>query len=401
MLPRPEPQSQKIPFFAGWLNPRPPVSIVSDVRYRELGLLAPSLAALVFLTSPAPGLAQELTEARRIEVARHLAESSVTVTVRGRGTGSGFVIGQERWIVTNAHVVGSSARRPITVLFRGDVALPASVLAYAERLDLAILRCDGEVPVHPLMLADSSRVQVGQSVLAYGSPHGLTGTLTQGIVSALRDGLPGVGDGAVSGLIQTDAPINPGNSGGPLVDARGEVIGVNSLIVSRTGGSEGIGFALPSNLVRDLLAEVRTELAERERAAPAGEGVAVTPTEVDGTSASATAVLPVWLGIEGEDFRGFGLRGVRVQRVIPGGPAAAAGLRGAEDPPPAIVLRRRMPWTGYVILAMDGHPVRGWRDLVHELGDRHPGDRAILTLAVPPGALTGDTVVELTSPPGR
>jgi S1-C subfamily serine protease len=111
--------------------------------------------------------------------------------------------------------------------------------------------------------------------------------------------------------------------------------------------------------------------------------------------------LPVWLGIEGEEFDGFGMRGVRLQRVIPGGPAAAAGLRGARDPAPRVVRRMNVPWTGYVILAMDGHPVRGWEDLTRLLEHHHPGDRTTLTVTVPPGRLHGDTVVELAAPPRR
>ncbi len=238
-------------------------------------------------------------------------------------------------------------------------------------------------------------MRVGQSVLAYGSPHGLSGTLTQGIVSARRDNLRGVGDGRIRGLIQTDAPINPGNSGGPLVDSRGEVIGVNTLIISRTGGSEGIGFAVPSNLVRELVSALRHRRAEiAERAQPRGG-------EGSGAEVVLEAPLPVWLGIEGEEFDGFGMHGVRVQRVIPGGPAAVAGVRGALDPAPRVVRRMNVPWTGYVILAMDGEPVRGWDDLTRLLLQHRPGDRATLTLTVPPGQLHGDTTVELAAPPRR
>jgi len=350
------------------------------------------LLVSALLVAAVPAAAQELTDTRRIAVAERLSRSTVTITVRGRGVGSGFVVGSERWIVTNTHVVEGARRRAIAVHFPNGDVLPARALVLDRNKDLAILGVGRRAPAPPIAVGDSDRVRVGQSVLAYGSPHGLSGTLTQGIISARRDNLRGVGDGRIRGLIQTDAPINPGNSGGPLVNARGEVIGVNTLIISSTGGSEGIGFAVPSNLVRDLLTALRERRAQAG-ASREGEDEAPRPPPV------VEAQLPVWLGIEGEEFEGFGMRGVRVQRVIPGGPAATAGLRGAEDPAPRVVRRMNVPWTGYVILAMDGHPVRDWDDLLRLLGTHSPGDQTTLTLTVPPGRLRGDTVVQLAAPP--
>jgi S1-C subfamily serine protease len=360
----------------------------------SLGLLV--LGATLSLSTPLAE-AQELTEARRIAVAERLGRSTVTITVRGRGVGSGFVVGPERFIVTNAHVVGSARRRgAVAVHYPNGQVRPAQILLLDARHDLAILEGEGETPSPPIALGDSGRVRVGQSVLAYGSPHGLSGTLTQGIVSARRDNLRGVGDGRIEGLIQTDATINPGNSGGPLVDARGQVIGVNTLIISRTGGSDGIGFAVPSNIVRELVS------ALRQRRARLATGTPVAPDSAQTDEPAILAPeLPVWLGIEGEEFAGFGMRGVRVQRVIPGGPAAVAGLRGAADPAPELVRQMNVPWTGYVILAMDGEAVEDWDDLLRLLGSHQPGDQATLTISVPPGQLRGDTVVHLAAPPRR
>ncbi len=228
-----------------------------------------ALLVVLLLAASLQASAQELTEARRIAVAERLSQSTVTVASRGRGVGSGFVVGRERFIVTNAHVVRGVRRGAISVHFPDGQVLPAEVLAVDARKDLAILSVD-EAPAPPITVANSDRVRVGQSVLAYGSPHGLSGTLTQGIVSARRDNLRGVGNGRIRGLIQTDAPINPGNSGGPLVDSRGRVIGVNTLIISRTGGSEGIGFAVPSNLVRELVGALRERRARIARRASRG-----------------------------------------------------------------------------------------------------------------------------------
>src|SRR5690606_6356438 len=159
---------------------------------------------------------------------------------------------------------------------------------------------------------------VGQTVLAFGSPFGLEGTLTQGIISALRDVPPGsaLGGGAVRRLIQTDAPINPGNSGGPLVSSRGDVIGVNTAILSRTGGSHGIGFAVPSSHVRALLEDLRRRQREVARAPRRG------PEPRHGQA---------YLGIVGDDFRGRGVSGVRIREVVPGSPAEVAGLAGSSD----------------------------------------------------------------------
>jgi S1-C subfamily serine protease len=340
------------------------------------------------------GHAQEFTEARRVAVARQLQRSSVSVSV-GRGGGSGFVAGDERWVVTNSHVARSGGGM-VAIRFGDDTMRRGRVLRDHPRWDLAIIEVEGEVPVEPLPLADSDRVEVGQSVLAFGSPFGLQGTLTQGIVSARRD-LPGAeGSGEVRGLIQTDAPINPGNSGGPLVNARGEVIGVNTAILSRTGGSHGIGFAVPSNYVRRLLEEVRVEVAR------GGSADETRTTASIGADPAGEVTTPVWLGIYGEEVETPRFRGVRVRGVVPDSPASRAGLRGAQDRPPPIVARMGVPWTGHIILALDGEPVPDLTALHRLLEHRHPGDRAVLTLTVGADAeLTGEAMVELVAPPRR
>jgi S1-C subfamily serine protease len=384
-----------------------------------------------------PSHAQELTEARRIDIARRLQESSVVVAVGG-SSGSGFVTGPERFVVTNAHVVeGARFGAPIAVRYRDGIQRPARILAVDLSADLAVLEVSGAPPVAPLELGDSDDVVVGQTVLAFGSPFGLEGTLTQGIVSARRD-LPAIG-GGVRGLIQTDATINPGNSGGPLVSSRGEVVGVNTAILSRSGGSQGIGFAVPSNYVRALLDRVRA--ARRGAAAnhggpssapqpslpqgvtpvPSGSSAGVPPgsgngaagpipvsprgarDEVGESTRQALGVpalrTPVWLGIYGDDFRYAGYVGVRVRQVVRGSPAEAAGLAGALDRPPAYVRELGLPWTGHIILALDGRPVRSMDELTSLLATRRPGERATVLVTVGPGILSGETVVELRAPP--
>jgi putative serine protease PepD len=182
-------------------------------------------------------------------VAARVLPSVVSVEVRGgrrTGTGSGFVVDRLGHIVTNDHVV--TAGRTITVILNDGRRLPASVLGRDSSNDLAVLRVQRPADLRPVPLGRSAEVKVGDAVLAIGSPLGLSGTVTAGIVSAL-DRRVRLGDDRTVAGIQTDASINPGNSGGPLVNDRGEVIGVNTAIATLAGGagsgSIGIGFAIP------------------------------------------------------------------------------------------------------------------------------------------------------------
>lgn len=352
-----------------------------------------ALAAGIAL--PRAAEAQDFNEQRRVDVARHLAESTVSV-IAGPSSGSGFVTGDERWIVTNSHVIQPGRRHGLRVHFSSGTTRRARVLFDSPSHDLAVLEVEGDVPARPLTLGDSDQVVVGQSVLAFGSPFGLEGTLTQGIVSAMRDVPPGsrLGGGAVRRLIQTDAPINPGNSGGPLVGPSGHVIGVNTAILSRTGGSHGIGFAVPANHVRDLLEEVRLRAREPQAQLDPRQR----PQEPPVDPAQAPTAPPAggaFLGILGDDFRGRGVFGVRIQQVVAGSPAATAGLAGSSDPPPVAIQRMGVPWTGHIIVAVDGRPTRNMRELQARLDRHQPGDRTVLTVTVGPDVLNGEAVVTL------
>jgi putative serine protease PepD len=373
--------------------------------------VALSLAAVALGGGSSTGMravAQEVTEARRIAVARRLQQSTVSV-IAGDSIGSGFVVGRERWIVTNAHVVAPNGRpgRLIRVRFGSGTTLPASVLELDRSHDLAILEVSGTVPVPPLELGDSDRVQVGQTVLAFGSPFGLDGTLTEGIVSARRD-VPGIGGGMARRLIQTDAPINPGNSGGPLVDRRGRVIGVNTAILSRTGTSHGIGFAVPSNYVAQVLERVRAARREAARPSQTGPGpvgdsdgpmAAPTAPETAPHREVGSAPARSYLGVIGDDWNEDGVVGVRVRRVEPDSPAHRAGLLGVTQTAPPLVVRLGLRWTGHIITAVDGIPVRNTRELEQLLAARAPGDTIRLAVTVGPGVVRGETTATLAARP--
>jgi S1-C subfamily serine protease len=333
-----------------------------------------------------------------VRIARRLAQSTVSVLC-GPSTGSGFVVGPERWVITNHHVV-EAARLGVQVRFGSGTTLQARVIRLDPSHDLAILEVvGGRVPSPPLDLANSDDVEVGQTVLAFGSPFGLEGTLTEGIVSARRD-VPDVGGGMARRLIQTDAPINPGNSGGPLVDRRGRVIGVNTAILSRTGGSHGIGFAVPSNYVGELLANTREQRRTDPRPAVGTGQQGNQQSGQQGTQGTQPqGAGPAFLGVRGRDFVGGGFVGVQIDTVEAGSPAQHAGLLGVRDNPPELVARLGIPWTGHIITAIDGRPIRSGAELEQAIRAHAPGEAVEVTVTVGPGLLNGTRRISLSAAP--
>jgi serine protease Do len=169
-----------------------------------------------------------------------------------RGLGTGFIIDKEGFILTNNHVVEDADEIKVKIV--DDAEYSAKVVGRDPKTDLALIKIDPKSPLTPLPLGDSDRLEVGDWVVAIGNPFGLGNTVTAGIVSAKYRQL---GAGAYDNFIQTDASINPGNSGGPLLNTAGEVIGINSAIFSQSGGSIGIGFAIPVNMAKDLLPQLK------------------------------------------------------------------------------------------------------------------------------------------------
>ncbi|HEY5338037.1 MAG TPA: DegQ family serine endoprotease [Rhizomicrobium sp.] len=245
--------------------------------------------------------------------------------------GSGFVIDPSGMIVTNNHVIEDADE--ISVKLNDGTTLPAKLIGHDEKTDLALLKVTPKKPLPSAHFGDSDHARVGDWVIAIGNPFGLGSTVTAGIVSARnRD----IAAGPYDDFIQTDAPINRGNSGGPLFDMDGAVVGVNSAIFSPSGGSVGIGFAIPSNMVREVIGQLEKYGATRRG----------------------------WLGVRVQNLtddiaEGMGIAGTQgalVANVSPGGPAAKAGIQNGD-----------------VIVGFDGKPVADSRALPREVADTAAG----------------------------
>ena len=236
----------------------------------------------------------------------------------GAAGGSGFVLNDEGEVITNAHVISvgegedrKAAGRVFVEFSSGDV-IPAEVLGFDPFSDVGLLKVDpGEVELEPLELGDSDEVVVGQPIAVIGSPFGEDQTLTTGIVSQTGRSVMSLTDFQIEGAIQTDASINPGNSGGPMLDSAGRVIAISQQMKSGSGASNGVGFGVPVNTIK-LSSD---QLREHGEPSYAYIGVSTQPLYPQ---------LAEKLGIDAE-------RGAIVSRVIEGGPAAKAGLRGADD----------------------------------------------------------------------
>lgn len=280
--------------------------------------------------------------------------SQVPSGVVPTGEGTGFIVDGDGTVLTNFHVIDGADKVSVTLM--DGTVVDAKVVGSDASSDIAVLHAD--IPADRAVVAtlgDSDAVQPGQLAVAIGTPFGLDHTITAGIVSAVgREFGTTPGGRPARNLIQTDAPINPGNSGGPLFNAAGEVIGVTTSIESPVRGSVGIGFAVPVNRARSVLAQVRAGKA----ADPAWLGVAVgalTPSV-----ASSLNVPPSVTA------------GLVLSQVVANGPAAKAGLRGSttDDGTPQ----------GDVIVAVDGNTIRRATDLTSYLDRRAPGDVVTVTI---------------------
>ena len=291
--------------------------------------------------------------------------------------GSGFVWSSEGHIVTNHHVIEGADK--VMVVFADSFELPAEVLGSDPDSDLAVLKVEPpDGGLHPVQQGDSDQLRVGQLAFAVGSPFGQEFSMTGGIVSALGRVIPaGASQFSTPNIIQTDTPINPGNSGGPLLDRYANVIGINAQIISRSGSSSGVGFAVPINTAKRIV----PVLIEEGDYSYAYLGI------------SGTTLGNILAEINGLPSQ---TRGVLLVGVVPDGPADKAGLVEAEDT--RDVDGVTYPVDGDIITAIDDVPVRGIDDLISHMVQRNrPGDE--VTLDVLAGGRSRKVVVELSARP--
>jgi len=329
----------------------------------------PALARAQARTQPAPAASPAATagltglDAQLEALSRRVAPSVVQVLAtgytqapnmllaRGQSTGSGVIVDAEGWIVTNAHVVEDArsvkvdVQQPDAASAGGSILRPRSqrvaarVVGVDRETDVAVLKIERS-GLPALQLGDSELLHQGQLVMAFGSPLGLENSASLGVVSAVARQLK-PDDPMI--YVQTDASINPGNSGGPLVDAQGRMVGLNTMILSQSGGNEGIGFAAPSNIVRTVYEQLRKSGRVR-RGVIGVRAQTITPS------------LAAGLGLVFD-------RGVVLSDVTPAGPAEAAGLR-----------------PGDIVIALDGKPMENARQFDVNLYRRAPGESVTLSV---------------------
>jgi putative serine protease PepD len=301
------------------------------------------------------------------EIAKRATPSVVEITVTGnvgqnsqgqpaqQAQGSGWVYDTDGHVITNQHVVeGASSVR---VMLEDGESYPATVVGSDPSTDLAVIKVDAPADkLVPLEVGDSNAIEVGDGVIAIGSPFGLEGSVTSGIVSALHREMRSPNGFSINDSIQTDAAINHGNSGGPLLDLEGKVVGVNAQIESDGGGSDGVGFAIPSATVT----AIASQLIESGSVEHAYLGVTLqeipadVADQVDGTAGAAIAV------------------------VRPGTPAAQAGLKAATGE--KTVDGTPYPSGGDIVTAADGQPIATADDLQKAVDAKKPGDTMELTV---------------------
>ena len=309
-----------------------------------------TVAAGVAAPAPAPGSFAALYQQTKDGVV------TITTSISAGGArsfsqaeGSGIVVDTQGDILTNAHVVAGATQ--VRVTFSDGHTATGQVKGTDQSADLAVVKVSvSQDQLHPLATGNSDALQVGDTALAIGAPFGLSGTFTAGIISGLNRSTTAPNHRALTGMIQTDAPINPGNSGGALLDGRGQLIGINDSIQSPVEGNVGIGFAIPINRANSLLPSLEQGISIQHPA------LGISGQTIDAVSAGQ-------LGISETS-------GVLVISVLPGGPAAKAGLRGSGQ----------ADASDDIITAIDGHTIATIDQLTQYLDTKKVGDRVTLSV---------------------
>jgi S1-C subfamily serine protease len=319
------------------------------------------------LTEAEAAPAYDAEEQNNIAVYKRVLPSVVNITsttlvfdffngpVPQRGQGSGFILDKSGHVLTNYHVV-ENANRGIEVLLSNKHRYAAKVVGTDKAHDLALLQIDAP-NLEPVTLADSTQLAVGQKVYAIGNPFGLNGTMTRGIISSIRS-IRGSESAPIEDAIQTDAAINPGNSGGPLLNSHGEVIGINTMIASNGAEqSSGIGFAIPINTAKAVLADL---------------------SRFGRVKRPSLGIISYGIGPDLASQMGLAVdSGVLIQKVVPGGAAERAGLRGGNQT--AYVGNMAIMLGGDLIVAVDSQEVNDPQD-INALMDKHQaGDTISVT----------------------
>ncbi|MBI3202522.1 MAG: trypsin-like peptidase domain-containing protein [Myxococcales bacterium] len=356
---------------------RPPVGSAQPLPSASASGKAPLTLGVPPPVTPVSKEGKIEDERNTIEVFQRAAPSVVFVTqkqvvvdwLQGKamevpsGAGTGFLWDDKGHVVTNFHVVRDA--RALTVTLQNQKAYPAKIVGSEPRKDISVLKIDAPRDVLRAITLPppADRLDVGQKVIAIGNPFGLDHTLTTGVVSALGRTVDGAGGVSIRDMIQTDAAINPGNSGGPLLDSRGFLIGMNTMIFSKSGAWAGIGFAVPVETIRRIV----PELLAKGRVDQVGFGIRIDPMQ----------------RLE----RQYRIAGVVVLEVLPGTPAEKAGLRGLKQTEEGIAL-------GDVIVKVGDARVKSYDDLYNALDGRKPGHQ--VKVRVVRGTDEVDVMLELT-----
>ncbi|MBK9162810.1 MAG: trypsin-like peptidase domain-containing protein [Acidobacteria bacterium] len=363
------------------------VGITAAILFSYSYWVANSPSAVSLAEAPPPSISDPSAvsdEQNNIEVYKALAPGVAFINTtaytqswwgdvqEGRGNGSGSVIDAQGHILTNYHVIEGAQR--ITVNFGGDRVYPAKLIGGDPDTDLAVIKIDPPASgLTVVALGDSDKLEVGQKVLAIGNPFGLDRTLTTGVISGLQRPIRARNNRPIDAAIQTDASINPGNSGGPLLDKFGNMIGINSQILSPAGGSVGVGFAVPVNTAKRIVPQL-IQFGEVRRPKLSAE------------------LRPVAEYVE----RGYRLpveNGLLVGSVIPNGPAANAGIRGLmRDGDGSVLL-------GDIILSVDGEEMNTLDDIYRLLDRKQFGDT--INVEIFRGGERETIPVRLTPPPAQ
>ena len=359
-------------------NPLPLLLLVAALCYLLFHTLNPEIGQLDRNAEPRPVTARgDLAndEKNTIAVFREVSPSVVYITTIElqrnlftlnvyeipKGTGSGFIWDKEGRIVTNYHVIADAGR--IEVTLADHSTWKAALVGAAPDRDLAVLRISAPAQkLRPIMVGESQNLLVGQKVFAIGNPFGLDQTLTTGVVSALGREIQSITNRTIHNVIQTDAAINPGNSGGPLLDSAGRLIGINTMIVSKSGSSAGVGFAVPVHEVNRVVPQI---IRHGKMVRP-GLGISIAPESV---------------------IRDLNLDGVLILNVASGSSAERAGLRGTKQVWGGLIL-------GDIILGINGMRITDYNQLRDEVEKHKVGDSVTLTLLRDNRQVEVDVVLE-------